>query len=82
MANPSEWIVDVARKHPVELANSYRVVVLEGDSRITINDFDAMADALRYADDAASESDVPWPLAYVFAPGFEFVRLGRHYASA
>lgn len=62
-------------------AGQFRVVVIEGDGRERTTDFAELSKALAYADDVASESDVPWPLAYVFDETLAFIRRGRHYVS-
>jgi hypothetical protein len=76
-----DWVVDLARNTPTETVTAFRVVVLEGDGRRRVSEFQALEEALQYADDVASESDVPWATAYVFAPGPQFVRRGHHYAA-
>lgn len=55
----------------------YRVVCIESDARVTMRDFDQLADAVTYANDVAFESDVPAPLAAVFDANFERVHTGR-----
>jgi hypothetical protein len=77
---PPSWIVTIAQEEGPELTSGFRVVVIEGDGRPNVTDFPILEEALKYADDAASESDVPWPIAYVFARGPRYIRRGRHYA--
>jgi len=76
-----EWVLNIARATLPKTVTAFRVVVIEGDGRQGVTDFQLLEEALQYADDVASESDVPWPIAYVFTPGFQFVRRGRHYAT-
>lgn len=81
--NPDDapaWVVELARNAGGPLNDRYRVVVLEGRGGHAINDFERLEEALAYADDVASESDVPWSLAYVFGPQLRYIRRGRHYA--
>lgn len=84
-ANPDndvpESFVAIARAAGPVRAGQFRVVVIEGDGRKHTTDFAALNEALAYADDVASESDVPWPLAYVFNDNLTFIRRGRHYAA-
>ena len=58
---------------------AFRVMVLESDLRLRHRDFKSLDEAKRYANDVASESDVPAPLAWVFDSRFEVVCEGRHY---
>jgi hypothetical protein len=74
-----EWVANIARATPVRSVTAFRVVVIEGDGRQGVTEFHVLEDALQYADDVASESDAPWPIAYVFTPGLQFVRRGRPY---
>jgi hypothetical protein len=78
--NAPDWIVSIARDEGPELGCGFRVVVIEGDGRHAVTDFQMLEEALQFADDVASESEVPWPIAYVFAPGLQYLRRGRHYA--
>lgn len=55
----------------------YRVVVLEGDGRLTARDFDALTRAVEYADDAASEAEGNAPVARVFDHALRIVHEGR-----
>ncbi|MGC4066357.1 MAG: hypothetical protein QM784_17345 [Polyangiaceae bacterium] len=75
-----DWIALIARDEGPVLHSGFRVVVIEGDGRHAMTDFQVLEEALRYADDVASESEIPPPIAYVFAPGLQYVRRGRHYA--
>ncbi len=74
-------VLTLASRPQASPERPFRVVVLESDADPTVRDFSALEDALNYADDAASESDVPWPLAYVFDGSGNFIRRGRHYAA-
>jgi hypothetical protein len=73
-----DWIAIIARDEGPELLSGFRVVVIEGDGRHAVTDFQVLEEALQYADDVASESEIPSPIAYVFAPGLQYVRRGRH----
>ncbi|MBI3200304.1 MAG: hypothetical protein IT377_22300 [Polyangiaceae bacterium] len=55
---------------------SFRVVVDEADGRTSFKDFATLEQAVSYAGDAASESDVH---AFVFDGGFRLVARGKHY---
>jgi hypothetical protein len=70
----------IARDEGPALHSDFRVVVIEGDGRHAVTDFQALDEALQYADDVASESEIPSPITSVFAPGLQYVRRGRHYA--
>lgn len=77
------FIVTSARAHGPVAPGSFRVVVLEANSELTIRDFEDFDRAQRYAEDAASESDGPGgtPYAYVFDDKLVFLNRGAHYAS-
>jgi hypothetical protein len=77
------FVVTAARAHSPVAPGSFRVVVLEADSKLTISDFANLERAQRYAEDAASESDGPGgtPYAYVFDDKFVFLNRGSHYAA-
>lgn len=76
-----EWIANIAEEAAPKADGRFCVVVIEGDGRHVVTHFPVLDAALKYADDVASESEAPQPLAYVFAPGPRFVRRGQHYAS-
>lgn len=84
-ADPQSEIPDsfvaIARAAGPVRAGQFRVVVIESDGHERTTDFSQLNEALAYADDVASESDVPWPLAYVFDDKLAFIRRGRHYAA-
>ena len=77
------FIVTAARAHGPIASGSFRVVILEADRELTINDFANFEGAQRYAEDAASESDSPGgtPYAYVFNDKLVFLGRGSHYAA-
>jgi hypothetical protein len=56
------------------------VVVVESDAGVCIKDFEDRQSAEQYASDAASESDYPPPLVYLFGDRLQFLGRGRHYA--
>jgi len=77
------FVVTAARAHGPVAPGSFRVVVLEADSELSIRDFANLEHAQRYAEDAASESDGPGgtPYAYVFDDKLMFLGRGSHYAA-
>jgi hypothetical protein len=62
-------------------AAHYRVGVIESDASTSTKDFFTYRAATRYADDVASESDYPTPVAYVFDDQGRAVYRGKHYAT-
>ncbi len=54
---------------------TFRVIVLEPDGRRTESEFESRDEAIRYADDAASEDG--GPLARVYDENMEIVHEGR-----
>jgi len=56
-----------------------RVVVYEADQRIQCRDFDDLAAAQRYADDAASETEHGIVQSVIFDAEFRMIAEGRHY---
>ena len=75
-----DWVAEAARARGPIARDCYRVVVVESGGELSVRDFDDRALAEQYANDAASESDDPTPLAYVFGDGLQLVARGRHYA--
>jgi len=59
----------------------FRVMVIEGDARVTYHDFTNLEAARIYADDAASETGDHPPLTAVLDEGFRVVYEGRPYYS-
>ena len=57
----------------------FRVVVIESDTHVTRRDFASLAEACRYADDAASEDEPNPPLASVFDSDCRLVHDGKPY---
>lgn len=55
----------------------YRVVVLESGGQLRVSDFAGLEGARQYANDVASESDEPSPLAYVFDDRLQSARTSR-----
>lgn len=58
---------------------AYRALVLEADGRATHRDFEALDEARRYADDAASETEDGVVLAYVLDDRLRTLHRGTHY---
>jgi len=76
-----DWASKAARAHGPVPRGGYRVCVLESSGELSVQDFADREAAQQYANDAASESDHPSPLAYVFDDRLQFVARGRHYAA-
>lgn len=75
-----DFFVKHARERGPIAPGTYRVVVLEGDERITINDFASFDEARTYAYDCASETDHDnAPIAVVIDSTFVRVEKGGHY---
>jgi len=74
-----DWILEAARARGPIAPEGYRVVVVEPGGSLSTADFQDRATAERYANDAASETEVLTPLAYVLGDGFRLVARGRHY---
>lgn len=79
---PPDFAVRAAEAVGTVRPGEYRVVVLESSGAIRTRDFHTLEAARGYANDAASESDEPAPLAYVFDDALRFVGRGRHYAAS
>lgn len=79
--SPPKFAIEAARNGGALPRGGYRVVVLESSGRLAISDFGSLRGAREYANDVASESDDPSPLAYVFDESLELVARGRHYAA-
>lgn len=79
--SPPDFAIEAARNGGEVPRGGYRVVVLETSGQLRISDFGSLRGAREYANDVASESDDPPPLAYVFDEGLELVARGRHYAA-
>jgi len=75
-----EWILEAARVRGPISRDCYRVIVVESSGELSSKDFEDRALAEQYANDAASESDHPSPVAYVFGDRLQLVARGRHYA--
>jgi hypothetical protein len=71
--------VAAARRRGPLARGTFRVLVYEPDARITSRDFDALAEARTYADDAASEIENGPVLSLVFDDTPKVVHRGRHY---
>jgi hypothetical protein len=69
-----------ARERGAVSPGGYRVVVLEPSGQLSVTDFTRLGDAEQHANDAASESEDPPPLAYVFDDKLQLVGRGQHYA--
>ncbi len=54
-------------------------MVIEADARVTCRDFADLAEARRYADDAASERESGIALAWVLDGRWRVVHEGAHY---
>ena len=76
-----DWVREAARARGTVPRGSYRVVVLESGGELSFRDFADRETAGQYANDAASESDHPSPLAYVFDDALRLVARGRPYAA-
>ena len=76
-----DWVSKAVRARGPVPRGCYRVAVLESGGELSIKDFADRETAQRYANDAASESDNPSLLAYVFDDKLQFVARGRHYAA-
>lgn len=76
-----DFVIKAARKRGAVSRGGYCVVVLESSGELRVTDLGDLEDAKQYANDAASESDDPSPLAYVFDDKLQFVAHGRHYAA-
>ncbi len=72
-------LIDHARKLGPLAAGTYRVVVLEADDRLSAKDFEDLAEAARYADDAASEYGDVSPIAVVVNDRFQVEHRGKPY---
>ena len=75
------WISEAVRARGPVPRGCCRVAVLESSGDLSVRDFADREAAKQYANDAASESDSPSPLAYVFDDELQFVARGRHYAA-
>lgn len=73
---------DLARAAGPLPVGHFRVVVIESDSRVTTHDFSELARAVAFANDAASESDLPAPIAWVLDGSLRRVHRGAHYGSS
>jgi hypothetical protein len=76
-----DWVSEAVRARGPVPRGSYRVAVLESSGDLSVRDLAGRQAAQRYANDAASESDHPSPLAYVFDDKLQLVARGRHYAA-
>lgn len=68
----------LARRFGSLAPGRYRAVVYEEDGRTTFKDFAGRDEAVRYADDAASEGGLV--LANVFNADWRLIHRGQHYA--
>lgn len=80
MAGDDPWR-EFAREGGPMTTGMFRVVVAESDGRTSVRDFSTLLAAIKYADDAASETDIPQPLAYVYDAGLTLVHEGKPYWS-
>jgi hypothetical protein len=71
--------IEAANAHGPLPAGHFRVVVIESSGTMSFRDFAALNAAQRYANDAASESDEPAPVAVV-VDGSHIIARGKHYA--
>jgi hypothetical protein len=76
-----DWVSEAVQARGPVPRGHFRVAVIESSGDLSVRDFADMEIAKQYANDAASESDHPSPLAYVFDDGLRFVVRGRHYAA-
>ena len=74
-----DWVSKAVQARGQVPRGGYRVAVLESSGDLSVRDFADRETAQGYANDAASESDHPSPLAYVFDDRLQFVACGRHY---
>ena len=75
---PNPHAAVALRDGPIE-RGTYRVVVYEPDSRVTLKNFDELERATAYANDAASETENGVVRAYVLDHTLRVVRTGEHY---
>lgn len=75
-----DWVSKAVQARGPVPRGGCRVAVLESSGDLSVKDFADRETAQRFANDAASESDHPSPLAYVFDDTLKFVARGRHYA--
>jgi len=71
--------VALARSFGAIAPGSFRAIVSEGDARVTHRDFDDLATAITYANDAASETEEGPILAWVVDAELRVVHRGVHY---
>ena len=76
-----DWLSEAVRARGPVASGCYRVAVLESSGELSVRDFADRQAAQQYANDAASESDHPSLLSYVFDDRLRFVARGRHYAA-
>jgi len=76
-----DWVSEAVRAREPVSRGSYRVAIVESSGDLSVRDFADRETAQQYTNDAASESDHPSPLAYVFDDRLQFVARGRHYAA-
>jgi len=76
-----DWVSEAVKARGPVARGCYRVAVVESSGDLSVRDFADQETAKQYANDAASESDHPSPLAYVFDDKLQFVARGRHYAA-
>jgi hypothetical protein len=75
-----QFVIEMALNGGSVSPGCYRVVVMESNGKLGMSDFDSLESASCYANDVASESDVPSPMAYIFDDKLRFVDRGHHYA--
>jgi hypothetical protein len=75
----SERLRTAAAEQGPLAAGRFRVSVLEADRRVRHRDFATKEEAVRYANDVASEDADDRPIAYVFDDGFRQVHEGKPY---
>jgi hypothetical protein len=63
MGGDEHWRESARERGPIP-PGTFRVVVAESDGRTSVRDFPTYEAAMQYADDAASETDIPPLLAY------------------
>lgn len=74
-----ETLVQEARRQGPIPVGAYRAMVLEGDLRISSQEFSDLEAARSYTNDAASEADDRPPIAVVLDSKFDVVHHGRPY---
>jgi len=80
--DPRETRAALARAAGPLSPGRFRVLVFEADATTRCTDFDSLAEARSYADDAASETADGIVLSFVFDDRLSEVAEGQHYSRA